>query len=285
MFKVTNFNILFENGDKINKKKIQKLDDVISNLENSTREINLLLILSDSFSSISKSSISPSETNFKLLNNFLAKLGISPSTLISLKKIFENTYMIYSEMNKLTNQNKIIQFLNNFHQTMLEKINKKITKMNEVNSKFKNHREELENSFLNNLEDFKRLFRDDDSNILDMKVIEKAFIDFKKINTFFSDNLKFLNYNFNIFKERNEKKIIENALEKVSDGLMMFGEMFKNIYDEMLLLVSGSGNSNNNTNNNSVKEFLSKIEKKVTLNEDFFDKLNNLGAIRVCKNI
>ena len=161
--KISNFNILFEKGEKISKNKMKKFEETLLRYNNE-EVLNLLLISSDQFE------YSKSKDELKMLNHKLEKIGANNylSNFHYTKNIMENIFSVHSEIRIIENQKVIMNFLENFYENLLNKIKKKFEKINDNYTNYNHDKSDLDISFYENLKELKNIFEnfkfDDNSN-------------------------------------------------------------------------------------------------------------------------
>lgn len=258
--KISHYNLLFDQGDKIGKKKMHKFDEILGKKYKDKDSLEILLITSDSISS--NTTLTKYQEEVFKLNSIIEKAGLNSSYLNSnFKKILETVFFMMTEFKKFENQQKIIYFLNSFYKNMLDKIGKQLTSLNEAHDKFKQKKEELEfdDTFNNNLSEFKQIFSDIKNLSHDVKVIEKSFLDFCKFFSIFEDKLKSFITSYNTFKEKNMRKLKESNLHPIPESLKDIKEKINELFSE---LINANANlfSRGNSSPIVIKEILSRVE-------------------------
>lgn len=266
--KISHFNILLENGEKISKKKIHKIEEILT--KNANEKIQLLLITAD-IPIWNKNQNRIWEEETKLFSNSLDKNNNNFNLFV---KNFSSLAFISHEIKKIDNQNIIMNFLKNFYINMIEKLNIKLNVLSECFTKGKISKEDLEKNFSNYINNFKEMLMKnlkDDSNEKkitqiesDIKSIEKSFIDFKKTFTLFKEKYDYFNSKLNDFKDRKNNKLKDHCLEILNQDTQGVAEKIKNIHSEII-------NCLTNFNSSNFREILVKFENLCD-GEKFFSK-------------
>ena len=169
--------LLLQNGDRINKKKIIKIEKFLTD-----KTLDILLFTSD----IITRNVDNQTKNKVLRDN--QNNG---------NKLIEILLTVNSHITKIENQNKIFNFLHNFFKNTNERINNKTNKLTTAYEYFKNNKNELDLNFTEQIKKFRGMFEDtwylknitEDEIQKNIQIIEKAFTEFSKIYRIYEQKL------------------------------------------------------------------------------------------------
>jgi hypothetical protein len=276
--KISHYNVLFDQGEKIAKKKIEKFDSLL-NKKYKGRELLEVLLITNENTYFGSSQVKQDET--KRLYVILENVGMNFSNGVNsnLKKILETIIYVNSELKKLENQQRIMTFIQSYYKNMLEKINKQFIILSDSHSKFKEKKEELREDFVKNLSEVREIMAaflnsnsGDELNV-DLKFIEKSYDDFKKIFSIFEDKLKNFNLVFSNFKEKTLNKLKDNNLNSLPKNFKDVEINFYELYSQITKIISGKFN---------IREILANIESSWNNSKlHTMDLFNNVYKIRV----
>jgi hypothetical protein len=266
MLKINNFTILLENGDRINKKKIEKLDKFMC-----LDHLNILLLTSESAE--------------KTQDDEVRKiLSICDNTNV------RNIMTLNSIAKKIENQNKIINFLSNFYKNTINRIStKNIFMLNSIKA-FIENKDELEKNMEVFILDLKDLLKNyclpQDEVNKNTKNIENNFIEFKKNFKIFEEKFDTFNKLFNEFKMKSSKHyetFIQEKFEILYSISKLWAELKSNpkgvILEKDKLLIYQTTLHNLSTNNtNKIKNLIE--EDNVNLKREIIGKITELELLR-----
>lgn len=267
--KINNFNLLFENGVKINKKKIHKLDEILSKQFKDQNNVDAVIITSDN---LQKNIFEEEQKEF---TNALEKFHLGTENI---RKIFKTSCFANSELRRLENQMRIFQIVSNFYDNTMQKIQSKTEKLNKLDSGYRAYKHDLDSRFQQNLNGFVATLKDldvDDQNF-DFGMIQRASTNFKKSFAIFETKLRHFDETFKNFKEKSNAKYKGEIqyLEPLSQAAREVGDKMRAIYNMLW---------SNVNNPSSLKEVIAKVENLWLSNDynQFLDKIDGIFRIRV----
>ncbi len=228
--KNSHFKILFENGEYVNKSKIDKLESIIKKYCDT---VNIILITNEEVTTFKE--FEKEELN--KFNKFTESIKITKN----LKSLIESIISFKSEINKIENQQIILKAINNFHKSYSDKkILEPLESLNKSHIKFSGKLSQLEKSFESNYKKLEVSLQTDsrDDDILsDLKFVEKSYHELKKLFLNYDEKLKMVEKLVKSFNDKSKLKQEENkiltadnlldVLKKVEIGYELLESLYK----------------------------------------------------------
>lgn len=236
--KNSHFKILFENGEYVNKTKIDKIESIITKY---SETINIILITNEEVQTFKE--FEKEELN--KFNKFIENRKISKNA----KNIIESIISFKSEINKLENQKIILKSINNFHKSYTDKkIIDPLDSLNKSHLMFSNKLSLLEKTFkinYNQLEESIKSEKQDEDILSDLKFVEKSYSELKKLFLNFDEKLKTIDKFVKSFCDKSKQKQEENKLittdslieviKRVEIGYELLYSLYRNQEDITIL--------------------------------------------------
>lgn len=239
--KIPNYNLLLDQGEKIAKNKIEKLDSLINKKYKSRDILEILLITNEnSYQGCSYLKQDEAKRLFLILEN--VGMNFNNGVNSNLKKILETVIYVNSEMRRLDNQQRIMAFFQIFYKSLQDRIYKQFNSLSDSYLKYKEKKEELHLSFPKNLCEVKDTLSsfiscEDDINI-ELKCIESSYEEFKKLFFIFEEKHKKFNFTINNFKEKLTTKLKDNVPCYLPDNFKDVQVKICNLYSDIYKIIT-----------------------------------------------